>query len=97
MKNESEVVAEYRSIKQKYANLPDRIMFAKDDRQEKAERLKEIINTRLSIEDKTIILLYVETPSYRDLGKKLNLSHTTIGKEVRRILTLIRNEYASLY
>ena len=48
-----------------------------------------IIDTKLSQVDKTIILLYCDCLSYRKLGKKMNLSHMTIRREVLRIKKLI--------
>lgn len=89
MRTENEVVQEYRKIQEEYAYDPD--IMSKDD--ERVARIKKIIDTKLSVVDKTIILLYVECQSYRDLGKMLNLSHTTIGREVKRIQKIILEEY----
>ena len=89
MRTENEVVQEYRKIQEEYAYDPDNM--SKDD--ERVARIKKIIDTKLSVVDKTIILLYVECQSYRDLGKMLNLSHTTIGREVKRIQKIILEEY----
>ena len=87
--NENEVVKEFRQIKQEYAYNPD-IMSPDDPR---VARIKEIIDTKLSQVDKTIILLYVDCQSYRQLGKKLNLSHMTLRREVIRIKQIILEEY----
>ena len=86
---ENEVVKEFRQIKQEYAFNPD-IMCQDDPR---VSRLKEIIDTKLSQVDKTIILLYADCLSYRKLGKKMNLSHMTIRREVMRIKKIILEEY----
>lgn len=86
---ENEVVKEFRLIRQEYAYNPD-IMCPDDPR---VSRLKEIIDTKLSQVDKTIILLYCDCLSYRKLGKKLNLSHMTIRREVIRIKNIILKEY----
>ena len=56
-------------------------------------RLKEIIDTKLSQVDKTIILLYADCQSYRKLGKNMRLSHMTIRREVIRIKKIILEEY----
>jgi transcriptional regulator of aromatic amino acid metabolism len=56
-------------------------------------RIKEIINNKLSIVDKTLILLYVDCQSYRKLGKRLGLSHMTCRKEIIRIKNIILKEY----
>lgn len=84
-----EVVAEFRKIKQDYTYDPD-IMCEDDTR---VSRVKEIIDTKLSLADKTIILLYTDCQSYRKLGTRLGISHTTIRKEVQRIKDIILKEY----
>lgn len=89
MKTENEVVKEFRAIKAEYAFNPD-IMCMDDPR---VARLKEIINTKLSQVDRTIILLYCDCLSYRKLGKKMHLSHMTIRREVIRIKKIILEEY----
>lgn len=86
---ENEVVKEFRMIKQEYAFNPD-IMSLDDPR---VARLKEIIDTRLSQVDKTLILLYVDCQSYRKLGKKMGLSHMTLRREIMRIRKIIMEEY----
>ena len=89
MNTENEVVKEFRQIKQEYAYDPD-IMCQDDPR---VARLKEIIDTKLSQVDKTIILLYCDCLSYRKLGNKMHLSHMTIRREVIRIKKIILEEY----
>lgn len=89
MTTENEVVKEFRQIKEEYAWNPD-IMNPDDPR---VARLKEIIDTKLSQVDKTIILLYCECLSYRKLGEKMHLSHMTIRREVIRIKKIILEEY----
>lgn len=89
MRNLNEVVKEFRQIKQEYAYNPS--VFSLDD--PKVARLKEIIDTKLSQVDKTIILLYCDCQSYRELGRKMNLSHMTVRKEVIRIRKIILDEY----
>ena len=86
---ENEVVKEYRQIKEDYKYNPD-IMCPDDPR---VSRIKEIIDTKLSQVDKTIILLYVDCQSYRKLGRKMNLSHMTVRREVIRIKKIILEEY----
>lgn len=89
MRELNEVVKEFRQIKQEYAYNPS--VFSTDD--PKVARLKEIIDTKLSQVDKTIILLYCDCQSYRELGRKMNLSHMTVRKEVLRIRKIILDEY----
>ena len=91
MKTEREVVSEFRKIRQDYTYNPD-IMCEDDPR---ISRVKEIIDTKLSLADKTIILLYVDCQSYRKLGARLGVSHMTIRREVQRIKNIILKEYES--
>ena len=92
MKTE-QVVTDFRKIKEDYVYNPD-IMNGEDER---TSRIKEIIDTKLSLADKTIILLYVDCQSYRKLGKRLGVSHMTIRREVQRIKNIILKEYESNY
>ena len=91
MKTEREVVSEFRKIRQDYTYNPD-IMNEEDER---LTRVKKIIDQKLSLADKTIILLYVDCQSYRKLGKRLGVSHMTIRREVQRIKNIILKEYES--
>ena len=91
MKTEREVVSEFRKIRQEYSYNPD-IMNEEDER---LTRVKKIIDTKLSLADKTIILLYVDCQSYRKLGKRLGVSHMTLRREVQRIKNIILKEYES--
>lgn len=87
--NENEVVKEYRQIKSDYRYDPD-IMCPDHP---KVAKVKEIIDTKLSQVDKTLILLYADCQSYRKLGKKLRLSHMTCRREILRIKKIILEEY----
>lgn len=89
MKTEREVVSEFRKIRQDYTYNPD-IMNEEDER---LTRVKKIIDQKLSLADKTIILLYVDCQSYRKLGKRLGVSHMTLRREVQRIKNIILKEY----
>ena len=91
MKTEREIVSEFRKIKQDYIYNPD-IMNEEDER---LTRVKKIIDTKLSLADKTIILLYVDCQSYRKLGARLGVSHMTLRREVQRIKNIILKEYES--
>ena len=93
MKTEREVVSEFRKIRQDYTYNPD-IMNEEDER---LTRVKKIIDTKLSLADKTIILLYVDCQSYRKLGARLGVSHMTIRREVQRIKNIILKEYERNY
>ena len=89
MKTEREVVSEFRKIRQDYTYNPD-IMNEEDER---LTKVKKIIDTKLSLADKTIILLYVDCQSYRKLGARLGVSHMTLRREVQRIKNIILKEY----
>ena len=93
MKTEREVVSEFRKIRQDYTYNPD-IMNEEDER---VTRVKKIIDQKLSLADKTIILLYVDCQSYRKLGARLGVSHMTIRREVQRIKNIILKEYERNY
>lgn len=79
----------YKDIRKDYEWDSD-IMCEEDER---VNRVKEIIDTRLSLPDKTIILLYVHCQSYRKLGARLGVSHMSVRKEVMRIRKFILEEY----
>ena len=85
-----QVVNDYRAIAPEYAYDGD-IMTRDEDR---VSRVKEIIDTRLSRVDKTLLLLYVDCQSFRKLGARLGISHMTCRKEILRIKAIILNEYA---
>lgn len=89
MKPENKLVTEFRQIKKEYAFNPD-VMSTDDPR---VARLKEIIDTKLSQVDKTIILLYTDCQSLRKLGKMMGFSHMTLRREVNRIRAIILEEY----
>lgn len=89
MKNEHQVATEFRKIKTEYAFNQD-IMNEEDER---TARIKEIIDTKLSLADKTIIILYADCQSYRKLGQRLGVSHMTIRRDVHRIKRIILQEY----
>ncbi len=88
----SQVVDDYRAIKQEYAFDPG--PFNGDEN--RVRRIKEIISTRLSVPDRTLILLYAEYQSYRKLGEQLGLSHMTVRREILRIRKIILDEYGRL-
>ena len=85
----SEVVKEFRQIREEYRW--DSSIFNTED--PRVSRLKEIVETKLSQADRTILLLYVDCQSLRKLGKKLNLSHMTCRREIMRIRKIVLEEY----
>lgn len=89
MKTTKEIIRDFKDIKEDYVFDAD-IMNMEDER---VHRIKEIINTRLSLADKTLILLYLDCQSFRKLGERLGLSHMTCWKEIIRIKNIILKEY----
>lgn len=85
----NDAVKTYQLIRRDYEYHAD--VMTEDD--ERAVRLKKIINTQLSVADRTIIVLYADLQSYRKLGAMLGLSHMTIRREVLRIKEIIINKY----
>lgn len=92
MKTTKEIIRDFKDIKEDYVFDPD-IMNMEDER---VHKVKEIINTKLSIIDKTLILLYVDCQSFRKLGERLGLSHMTCRKEIIRIKNIILTEYQKM-
>lgn len=87
------IVQEYREIKDDYAYNPDMM----SDEDERVRKVKYIIDTKLSVADKTIIILYAQYRSYRKLGKRMGLSHMTMRNECIRIRKIILKEYERLH
>ena len=59
----------------------------------RADAVRCIIDKRLSLADRTIILLYVDCHNYHELGRLLGFSHMTARKEVLRIKRRILQIY----
>lgn len=89
MRTDNNIIKDYKEIKEDYRFDSD--IFNMED--ERVSAIKEIINTKLSVVDKTIILLYIDCQSYRKLGKRFKLSHMTCRREVLRIKRIILDEY----
>lgn len=66
--------------------LPINGIFNNDD--DVVDKCKRILAS-LPIEDKTIMLLYIYTGSLRKVAEQLNVSHTLVYKNIKRI----KNEY----
>ena len=90
--DEKEVVKDYKTIREDYTFNPD--IF--NDEPERIARVKYIINHRLNQVDRTLIILYADCQSYRKLGERLSLSHTTIRGEIMRIKAEILRLYNEL-
>ena len=79
------IVRSYKQIQSDYAF--DGSPFTQDT--PKVRRAKWVVQNVLTPSDRTIIILYAELGSYRKLGARLGLSHTTVRKEVLRIRNII--------
>lgn len=77
----AETVREYKDIREEY-KYDDSIF---NDEPERVAQIKYIVNNRLNLVDRTLIILYADCQNYRKLGERLGVSHTTIFKEIRRI------------
>lgn len=64
-----------------------------NDEPDKVRRVKEIVLNRLDPVDRAIILLYADCGSLRDLGRRLGVSHSSVGTIVERIKEKIMREY----
>lgn len=92
-KKETEIVRDYRAIREDYMPTPcDPVM----DEPGRAEIVKRIIQERLNPVDRTIILLYIDCGSYRKLGARMGFSHMTMRSEVLRIRQIILDEYRKI-
>lgn len=80
MKNFNKIMEEY---------YPDNSIWCEDD-----ERMKKIKHSilKLSDADRIIFILYCEKGSLREVGKILNVSHTTIFKVIKEIKNKILND-----
>lgn len=90
---EQELVRDYKEIREDYAYNAD--IFNPED--ERVAAVKWIIANRLTQVERTIILLYTDCQSYRKLGKRLRVSHSTCRTIVQGIRKKILEEYANLH
>lgn len=84
----SAAIALYKAVRQEYDYDAD--IFCPDA--PKVKRVKQIIS-HLNDADRTIIQLYAELASLRELGKLLGISRASAHKEVTRIRKAILEEY----
>lgn len=90
--NNKDAVKEYKEIREEYAYDAD-IFTADGDR---VAAIKWIIENRLTQVERTLILLYADCQSYRKLGKRLGLSHTTVYTLIKDIKAKILHEYETI-
>lgn len=85
----ADTVQEFRAIRKEY-QYDDSIF---NDEPRRVAHVKYIVNNRLNLVDRTLIILYADCHNYRKLGERLGVSHTTVFKEIRRI----RKEILRIY
>ena len=93
MAGETEIVRDYKEIREDYEWDPS--IFSQED--ERVADVKWIIQNRLTQVERTIILLYVDCQSFRKLGKRLRISHSTCRTIVKGIREKILKEYEHLH
>lgn len=88
MKNNKEQLDIYKILDE---YKPDDDLFSEED--ERINKVKHIIYDCLTESNKRIILLYAEYGSLRDVADILNVSHTTIFYEIKKIKKIITDLY----
>ena len=86
------IVRDYKVIRDDYRPSAD--IFSEEG--ERSAALKQIIEEKLTQVDRTLLLMYADCASLRKLGTRLGISHTLLGKEIRRIREQVLEEYAKL-
>lgn len=91
MSNETDIVRDYKDIREDYAYQAD--IF--DDEPERTARVKCIIE-HLPPSDRILITMYADCQSLRKLASRLGLSHTTLRGEIVRIRQTINEQYQQI-
>ena len=84
---------DYKDIEKDYPPVEPDIFYDGDELDERARIVRDIIHTKLSTADRTIILLYADCGALRKLGERLHCSHMTARNQVIRIRKIILDEY----
>lgn len=80
-------------IKGVYLNYSNEdLLFVNWSNPEQHDRLRQIIKTKLTDIEQTVLLLYAELGSYRRVGEMLGVSATTIFYKIKDIRGKIRNK-----
>lgn len=87
-----DVVRDYREIAEEYRY--DGSIFS--DEPQRTARVKWIVENKLNAVDRTLLLLYTDCQSLRKLGERLHISHTLLGREIKRIRAQVLEEYNKL-
>ena len=82
------------AIKDAYLNYSNEdLLFADWNNGEEHDRLRQIIKTKLTDIEQTVLLLYSELGSYRRVGEMLGVSATTIFYKIKDIRDKIKTCY----
>lgn len=87
------IVRDFREIAPDYAPNPDTLFNTEDDR---VRRVKHIVQHKLEPWERNVILLYADCGSLRKLGKRLDLSHSSVRRVVDDIKAKILSEYYAM-
>ena len=85
----NDVIRDYKEIRKDF-EIDDSIFNAEPD---KVRRIKEIVLNRLDQVERTLILLYADCGSLRDLGKRLGMSYGSVKRVLDPIKEKILTEY----
>lgn len=85
----NDVLRDYKEIRKNF-EIDDSIFNAEPD---KVRRIKEIVLNRLDQVERTLILLYADCGSLRDLGKRLGMSYGSVKRVLDPIKEKILKEY----
>lgn len=85
----NDVIRDYKEIRKDF-EIDDSIFNAEPD---KVRRIKEIVLTKLDQVERTLILLYADCGSLRDLGKRLGMSYGSVKRVLDPIKEKILTEY----
>lgn len=83
------IVGQYNDLRADF-RLDDTIFNSEPD---KVRRIKDIVLNRLNPVDRALILLYADCGSLRALGKRLDLSHSSVRTIIDRIKADILQQY----
>ena len=85
----NDVLRDYKEIRKDF-EIDDSIFNAEPD---KVRRIKEIVLNRLDQVERTLILLYADCGSLRDLGQRLGMSYGSVKRVLDPIKEKILTEY----
>lgn len=66
-------------------------MFSGEEQRSKV--LKQIMRDRLTSDQASLLVLYINDGSYRKVGARFNIPHSTIYKELKNIINIVKHEF----